>query len=170
MKGRAVAKQSTATPVIEAPQELVATAFPWRASWRAPISEHRTRRCEDLRWPRRKQQSRSRCPLPRRPSRECHCATGCVPRSCGGAHSRVRRSRDKTASRNPCRQAKCRNGESNSRGSAALRRPCSGPFSVNESTPAADHEGIGSRRVNFRNAPTGWTRFLISLFSVIDAM
>jgi hypothetical protein len=25
-----------------------------------------------------------------------------------------------------------------------------GPFSMNESNPAADHEGIGSRRVNFR--------------------
>ena len=51
---------------------------------------------------------------------------------------------------------------------AALRRPRSDPYSVNESNPAADHEGIGSRRVNFRRHAEWRTGFLISLFSVID--
>ena len=45
----------------------------WRASKRARL--------------RRKQRSRSGRPLPRRPSRQCHCARGCGPRSCSGAHS-----------------------------------------------------------------------------------
>jgi hypothetical protein len=44
----------------------------WRGSKRAGL--------------RRKQQSRSGRPLPRRPSHQCHCARGCGPRSCGGAH------------------------------------------------------------------------------------
>jgi hypothetical protein len=53
-------------------------------------------------------------------------------------------------------------------GAAPLCSPRSGPFSVNESNPAADHEGIGSRRVNFRCRANWMDAFLISLFSVID--
>jgi sRNA-binding protein len=50
--------------------------------------------------------------------------------------------------------------KSNTRGSAALRRPRSGPFSVNESNPAADHQGIGSLRVNFRRPGLDGRAFL----------
>ena len=49
----------------------------------------------------------------------------------------------------------------NTRGRAALRRPRSGSFSVNESNPAADHEGIGSRRVNFRRRADWMDAFFV---------